>query len=72
MVKDPWFGKRRGGYGWMPLRPMGWLVAVAFTLALIVCASVLNGAAKVVGIAGVMLAFGATCWITGGPPGSVS
>ena len=39
MLKDPWFGKRRGGYGWMPLRPMGWVVSLAFTLACIVCAT---------------------------------
>jgi peptidoglycan/LPS O-acetylase OafA/YrhL len=71
MLKDPWFGPRRGGWGWTPLRPIGWLIAVVGIAGVIVCAAVLSGAAKAVGIAGVLVAVGATCWITGGPPGRV-
>jgi hypothetical protein len=71
MPKEAWFGPRRGGWGWTPVRPVGWLIALLGLVAVVVAATVLNGAAKAIGIVGVLLVVGAICWITGGPPGSV-
>ena len=69
MLEDPWFGPRRSGWGWTPIRPIGWLVALVSFVAVVVSAAVLNGAAKAVGVVGVLLVVGVTCWITSGPPG---
>ena len=70
IVKHPWFGPRRFGWGWTPISWEGWVVTILF-LAVVLGASLIFGRAPTtiyVGL-GAAAALVVICLLTGLPPG---
>ncbi len=69
LVKTPWFGPRRFGWGWTPLTWQGWAVSGVFLVAIVVCGEFIHGVPKAIVEIGLVVLLIAVCALTGTRPG---
>lgn len=72
ITKEPWFGKRRIGWGWTPITWQGWIITLILILIILVDAKYLAQTPVLLIIVLVIATIGfiIIALLTGGKPGS--
>ncbi len=69
LVKTPWCGPRRLGWGRTPITWQGWAVSVVFLVAMVVCGEFIRGIPTAIVEIGLVALLMAVCALPGAWPG---